>query len=656
MFDAVTAAGYTPSYVAREVDDDPLARAERRRQFKGLAVAALAMMQVMMFSLPLYVADADGHDLRTTPQLFRWSALVVYDAGGFLFGAAVLRPTRSLRSRVRLATAVRPGLAMDVPVALAMGAAYASSAAATITGSGEVYFDSVTMFVFLLSARAISNSRRADVWCATINWLALLPESARRESNGVVETIPLDTIRAGDRIVVPSGSRIAVDGDVVDGTTQVDEATLTGESCLVAKTVQVCACSPARLNVAQPITVVADERHRHRHASPTSTVSRNERRSTNRRVAVQADAIARHFVAVVLVIAFATFVFWHLSDPSKALSAAIAVLVVSCPCALSLATPDRDYRCDVGAAPARLSDYASARARTSGANSPRDLRQDGYVDGRRAGTRGRNDIRWLRRRARGGDCARAREPLEPCARRCVVERTGRTERRRRRIHRARQRHRRSRGRRAISPRKCRVLQCSSAAGAPGTVDLLSRCRFDATGRRRGRIRRSDGVARRRAATIAALARLGVDAEIATGDREAPTRAVAEALHIPYAAEVTPEGKLARVCALRDRGIDVAMVGDGINDVPGLAAAAVSIAPADGTDLARSQSDALLLATGIGGIARAHRGRARDAAGDSTEPRLGGRVQPDRHPARGRRLRCRRGSPRSACPRVRSALL
>ena len=107
-----------------------------------------------------------------------------------------------------------------------------------------------------------------------------------------------------------------------------------------------------------------------------------------------------------------------------------------------------------------------------------------------------------------------------------------------------------------------------------------------------------------AATIAALGRLGVDAEIVTGDRETPARAIAEALHIPFTAEVTPEGKLARVCELRDGGIDVAMVGDGINDVPGLAAAAVSIAPADGTDLARSQSDALLLASGIGGIPRA----------------------------------------------------
>jgi Cu2+-exporting ATPase len=106
-------------------------------------------------------------------------------------------------------------------------------------------------------------------------------------------------------------------------------------------------------------------------------------------------------------------------------------------------------------------------------------------------------------------------------------------------------------------------------------------------------------------TLAALTRLGVDAEILTGDAVEPTRSISRQLgDLPFTAQVTPEAKLAHILALRSSGIEVAMVGDGINDVPGLAAAAVSITSADGTDLAKSASDALLLAPGIGGVARA----------------------------------------------------
>jgi Cu2+-exporting ATPase len=106
-------------------------------------------------------------------------------------------------------------------------------------------------------------------------------------------------------------------------------------------------------------------------------------------------------------------------------------------------------------------------------------------------------------------------------------------------------------------------------------------------------------------TFAELARLGVSTEILTGDAIEPTRSVSGQLgDLPFTAQVTPEAKLAHVLALRASGTEVAMVGDGINDVPGLAAAAVSITSADGTDLAKAESDAMLLAPGIGGVARA----------------------------------------------------
>ena len=128
IFQSIEDAGYTASYVAQENDDDH-SRAQRRRQLKGLAVAALAMMQVMMFSLPLYVADADGMSAYYA-ALFRWSALlfttpvVFYSARPFFTNAVA-----SFRGAFGERGA--PGLAMDVPVAIAVGTAYAASVAST---------------------------------------------------------------------------------------------------------------------------------------------------------------------------------------------------------------------------------------------------------------------------------------------------------------------------------------------------------------------------------------------------------------------------------------------------------------------------------------------------------------------------------------------
>jgi len=599
VFEAIADAGYTPAYVAREADDDH-SRAERRRQLKGLAVAALAMMQVMMFSLPLYVAEADGMGAYYV-ALFRWSALifttpvVFYSARPFFTNAfASLKGT--------LGAGGAPGLAMDLPVALAIGAAYAASAVATIAGDGAVYFDSVTMFVFLLlGARFLEQQARRRL-VRNDNWLALLPESARRESNGRVETVALGALRAGDRIVVPSGSRIAIDGEIVDGTTQVDEATLTGESRLVAKTVGMRVFA-GTMNVAQPITVVAA-------AAPAQTRVADIHRLAQRAaldkpaVAVQADAIARHFVAAVLAIALATFVFWYFSDPSKALSAAIAVLVVSCPCALSLATPTaitvatltlrrRGFlitRAHVLERLARIRRVIFDKTGTLTGDAP-ELAAVSTFDGFEA--------------ARAIAIARALEtrsnhPLgvalsdAPVAVSVVGD-----------VHIARGKGMEGR----VDGVRYRLGSAEYCGATQTPVHPELSTFYLAEDESNGERVVAEFAVRTALrddarATIAALAKLGVDAEISTGDRKEPARAVAETLGIPYAAQVTPEAKLARVCALRDRGVDVAMVGDGINDVPGLAAAAVSIAPADGTDLARSHSDAVLLAAGIGGIARA----------------------------------------------------
>ncbi len=243
ILDAVRSAGYTPVYVARPLDD-PQLTAERRRQLKRLAVAGLAMMQVMMFSLPLYVAGTDGMNAFWT-SLFRWSSLlfttpvVFYSARQFFANA-----TASLAGLFGRGGSA--GLAMDVPVALAIAAAYAASVVATLSGTGEVYFDSVTMFTFLLlGARFLEQQTRRRL-ARFDHWLALLPETARRENaDGRVERIALDAIRPGDRIVIGSGTRIAIDGVIVDGATRSTNPR-SRESPRRSPNPRACGCSPAR--------------------------------------------------------------------------------------------------------------------------------------------------------------------------------------------------------------------------------------------------------------------------------------------------------------------------------------------------------------------------------------------------------------------------
>jgi Cu2+-exporting ATPase len=602
MLDAISTAGYTPAFVARSADDPRLV-AEHRAQLKRLGVAALAMMQVMMFSLPLYVADSDGMSA-FYQSLFRWSSLifstpvVFYSAWPFFRNAAV-----SIRGTLRRNSA--PGLAMDVPVALAIGVSYVASLVATLSGRGDVYFDSVTMFTFLLlGARYLEQQTRHRL-ARFDNWLALLPEWTSRETQGRIERVALADIRRGDRVVVSSGSRIPIDGTIEDGTTQVDESTLTGESRPVAKAAGMTVFA-GTMNLAQPITVIAQMRPAQ---TRVAQIHRLAQRATLDKppVALLADRIAQWFVAGILLIAAATFVLWQAIDPARALPAAIAVLVVSCPCALSLATPMA-----ITAASMALRKFGFVITR---AHVIERLARIRHVVFDKTGTLTGGTVELVAVETHDGlsrehciDIARALESrsTHPLAE-ALRDSAGPA---------------RALGAVRIEPGKgvegsvdgvtyrLGSADFCAATGAAVHPELSTFYLASAGGTAQPwrvlaefgvRMALRDDVQR----TLAALTRLGVDAEILTGDAVEPTLSISRQLgDLPFKAQVTPEAKLAHILALRRSGIEVAMVGDGINDVPGLAAAAVSITSADGTDLAKSASDALLLAPGIGGVARA----------------------------------------------------
>ncbi|MFC5474481.1 heavy metal translocating P-type ATPase [Paraherbaspirillum soli] len=317
---------------------DPLRHGEQLEQarktlFRQLFIAGLSMMQVMMYALPAYLANDGTMDADMT-QLMRWASLLLtlpamaYSAQPFFRGAWI-----NLKQRM-------PG--MDIPVALGIAAAFAASLAATWRGHGDVYFDSVTMFIFLLlGSRYLELAARRKAAAALESLQHALPVSALRmpgyPARRDIELTAAARLREGDVILVKPGAAVAADGVILEGDTEIDLALLTGESRTQRKFVGDSLPGGAG-NATQAIVM------RVTRAAADSTLSLMvkliERAGQGKpQLALWADLVATWFVAILLLLAAAVFVVWHYLDPSRAWPIAIAVLVVSCPCALSLATP-----------------------------------------------------------------------------------------------------------------------------------------------------------------------------------------------------------------------------------------------------------------------------------------------------------------------------
>jgi P-type Cu2+ transporter len=301
--------------------------------FRQLFVAGLSMMQVMMYVAPAYFSD-DGAIDAGSANLMRWASLfltlpaVFYSALPFFRGA-----WSNLKSRM---------LGMDVPVALGIAAAFAGSVAATVSGSGDVYFDSVTMFIFLLlCSRYLELGARRKATSAMEKLRHALPASASRmpdfPASRATETVPAALLSADDVILIKPGESIAADCMIIEGATAIDVSLLTGESLPVHKAAGD-ALPGGALNATQP--VVARVLKPARDSMLSSLVKLVERAGQSKpQIAQWADKVAAWFVAALLLFALAAFAWWHVTDAARAWPIAIAVLVVSCPCALSLATP-----------------------------------------------------------------------------------------------------------------------------------------------------------------------------------------------------------------------------------------------------------------------------------------------------------------------------
>ncbi|MDE2203739.1 MAG: heavy metal translocating P-type ATPase [Burkholderiaceae bacterium] len=329
VFAAIADVGY------QAWPDQPSARRsaearERRSLLIRLGIAMLGMMQVMMYAWPVYLYS--GEIPLNQTRLMQWASLVLTAP------VVVVSAGPIFRSAWRQVRHVHVG--MDVPVALGIGAAFIASVVATLRGHGETYFDSVTMFVaFLLAARYLELRARQSAASGAEALVRQLPATCRRidGDSGAVETIPVAALCAGDCVEVRAGEVLPADGVIEQGESEIDESLLSGESVPRPR-------SAGATVLAGSYNVVSAVRMRvNRVGTQTrlaAIVELLDRALNDKpRMAELADRVAGRFVAVLLGWALLTAIVWWWIDPARVFAVTVAVLVVSCPCALSLATP-----------------------------------------------------------------------------------------------------------------------------------------------------------------------------------------------------------------------------------------------------------------------------------------------------------------------------
>ncbi|MCO6414137.1 MAG: cadmium-translocating P-type ATPase [Thiogranum sp.] len=585
ILEAISSIGYHahPFDPGRQ---EQIYKQERVRALRRLAVAGLGMMQVMMLAVALYAGEHEGMDaglrnfLRTVSLLLT-IPVILYSARPFFTSAL-----RDLRRRQ---------LGMDVPVSLAISGAFLASAWSTLTGSGEIYFDSVTMFTFfLLAGRFLEMGARHRAGQAAEELIKLLPATAARLTADGEERVPVNDLAPGDRVLIRPGESVPADGRVVEGCSSLDESLLTGESLpqlrkagdmLVGGTV----------NNESPLVMKIEQVGE---GTVLSAIVRLLDRAQTEKPAVaqMADRVAGWFVAALLVLAAAVAWWWWQHDPAHAFSITLSVLVVTCPCALSLATP------------AALTAATGALTRlgvlTTRGHALETLARSTHVIFDKTGTLTEGRLRLERIEVLGdlaaGDCLRIAAALEqssehPIAHALCAE-AGPVE------HPEGVSARPGSGIEGwVDGRKFRIgipdyVRQLQGAGPQvvGNADPAGVVLGDASGLL-AHFAFADRLRENAAQAVAQLKQLGLTVELLSGDELRSVETVAAALGIErFQARCRPEDKLARIRALQEQGAVVAMVGDGVNDAPVLAGAQVSLAMGGGTQLAHASADMILL--------------------------------------------------------------
>jgi len=580
---ALAGVGYEPQPLAPESTARPEV-AEQRTALKRLLVASLGMMQAMMFAIGLYAGDYQGMDadMRHFLRLVSFvvtTPVVFYSARPF-FAAA----WRGIVSR-------RPG--MDLPVSLAVGTAYFASVYATFTRGEAVWYDSVTMFVFFLTLGRFlemrARHRSIDRSRALSN---VLPNTVTRIEDGKDLVIPSSQLLAGDRVRVKVGEAIPADGFLVSDSTSVDEALLTGEAksqtkfagdALVAGSINLDRLIEMRVEKTGADTTLG-------------TINRLSERARYARPAfVQlADRIASYIVVAILVVAVAVASFWLFMAPERAFVITLSVLVVTCPCALALATPAA-----FAAAGSRLADL---RLLLTNGNAIEALSRASCVVFDKTGTltRGKPAVTAISIIEPSFDetnCLQIAAALEVASTHPIASAFAHDD-----GNTVASAHRIAIGEGVagtIDDRRWRLGQLSFAA--PGTPaprldsGTATQVFLGVDGQLVAVFDLDDEIRPDAIDVLQQLRALGLNISLASGDHEDSVRRVAAALGIDdYRAGCSPENKLELIHAMQKAGETVIMIGDGINDAPVLAGADASVALAEGALLAQTSADLIML--------------------------------------------------------------
>ncbi len=594
--------------------NDGAAHTQRRLQARQLlwrwGVAGLCMMQVMMYATPSYLAQP-GDITPEMIQLLRWASWVL-SLPVMLFSCVPFfaNAWRDLKLRQ---------VSMDLPVALGMAVTFAVSSLGTFeptgTFGGEVYFDSLTMFVFfLLSGRWLELRLRNLTAGALEAVMNRLPDSVRRQTaNGDWERISIRRLAVGDVLEILPGEAIAADGQVLQGQSQVDEALLTGESRPLSRGV-----GSAVIAGSHNLSAVIHIRVTQVGAATrfAQIVSLMESASVSKPdIALVADRWAKPFLLGVLLASAGAAVYWWPTSPAHALMVAVAVLVVTCPCALSLATPaamlaTAGALARSGVLVRRLQGLqALASVDTVVFDKTGTLTRDAFALASvqtRAGVSRFQALSWAG--------ALAQHSLHPVSR--ALWSAAR--------HEAGQldalpdlealqvidlQERPGQGVLAYWPHNpaftdvpkgwVRLGSAEFCDVIPNAEQVLQAVLADEDGWL-ATFRFQEDIRDDALATVQALQGLGLKVMLLSGDSDSAVQKVAQTLGISNArGGCSPQDKLAAMQMLQAQGHQVAMVGDGLNDGPVLAGAHVSFALGQAVPLAQSKADFVLLGAQLG---------------------------------------------------------
>ena len=577
-------APFDPALISRETDK------LEKRLLRAMVVAGFAAGNVMLFSVSVWAGHATGMGEFTRATLHWLSALIALPAIAYAarpFFASALSALKARRTN------------MDVPISLAIVLASAMSLVETVRMGEHVYFDSaVSLVFFLLIGRYLDSRARGRARAAGENLMGLRARAVTIIGDDGTRTVaPPEKLKPGMRILVAAGERIAADGEVIDGVSDIDTQLINGESVPER-------CQPGgrvfagTLNLSAPLSVRVTATGEETLLSEIVRLMEAAEDARAKYVAL-ADRVARAYAPVVHTLAGAAFLGWWLAGGlawQDALMIAIAVLIITCPCALGLAVPAVQV-----VAGGRL--LARGMLMKSGTALERLAGID-VVAFDKTGTLSEGAPQWVNAGEVGVEDARLAASLAAVSKHPLS--------------------------RALARDVADVVPASGVAEIPGSGLSLSTdlgevrlgraawcgaeddpARAEAElwlkrpGRAPVRFAFSDRVREDAADVVAELKRRGLDVVLLSGDRAPAVQAAARASGIAeWRAELSPADKVRHLEDLAAQGKRVLMVGDGLNDAPALASAHVSLSPSTAADVSQTTADLIFQGKALGPVIEA----------------------------------------------------